>query len=184
MGIKEDKAVVRAQMRGFRISESESAEASTAIRDALTALACWKSAGTVLLFAPLPDEPDTLVLPWEGKRYCFPRYHADRGYEAAEVVEPDELAPGKFGVLEPPPKALHIPPGEVDLVLVPGVAFDEECYRLGRGRGFYDRWLLALPGLKLGLGFDHQLVTRVPRETHDVQLDGVIIPSRCLGSLG
>ena len=183
MGIKEDKAVVREQMRGFRISESECAEASKAIRDALTPLACWKSAGTVLLFAPLPDEPDTIVLPREGKRFCFPRYNADRGYEATEVVEADELVPGKFGVLEPPPKALHIPPEEVDLVLVPGMAFDEECYRLGRGRGFYDRWLLALPGLKLGLGFDHQLVTRVPRETHDVQLDGVIIPSRCLGSV-
>ena len=181
MGIKEDKAVVRAQMRGFRISESESAEASMIIRDALTALDCWKSAGTVLLYAPLPDVPDTLVLPWEGKRFCFPRHHADRGYEAAKVVEPDELAPGKFGVLEPPPKALHIPPEEVDLVSVPGMAFDEECFRLGRRRGLYDRWLLALPGLKLGLGFDHQLVTRVPRETHDVQLDGVIIPSRCLG---
>ena len=182
MGTKEEKAEVRAQMRGFRISESECAEASMIIRDALTALACWKSAGTVLLFAPLPDEPDTLVLPWEGKHFCFPRYHADRGYEAAEVDEADELVPGKFGVLEAPPKAHHIPPEEVDLVLVPGMAFDEECYRLGRGRGFYDRWLLALPGLKLGLGFDHQLIDRVPREAHDVKLDGVIIPSRCLGA--
>ena len=182
MGTKEEKAVVRAQMRGFRISESESAEASMIIRDALTALDCWKSAGTVLLFAPLPDEPDTFVLPRDGKRFCVPRYHADRGYEAAEVGEADELVPGKFGVLEPPPKAHHIPPGEVDLGLVPGVAFDEECYRLGRGRGFYDRWLLALPGLKLGLGFDHQLIDRVPREAHDVKLDGVIIPSRCLGA--
>ena len=183
MGTREDKAVVREQMRGFRISESECMESSMAIRDTLTELACWETADTVLLFAPLPDEPDTLVLPWEGKCFCFPRYNADRGYEATEVVEADELVPGKFGVLEPPPKALHIPPEEVDLVLVPGMAFDEECYRLGRGRGFYDRWLLALPGLKLGLGFDHQLVTRVPRETHDVQLDGVIIPSRCLGSV-
>ena len=183
MGIKEDKAVVREQMRGFRISESECAEASTAIRDALTALACWKSAGTVLLFAPLPDEPDTFVLPRDGKRFCYPRYHADRGYEAALADVPDELLPGKFGVLEPTPEALEVLASEVDLVLVPGMAFDEECYRLGRGRGFYDRWLLALPGLKIGLGFDHQLIDRVPREAHDVKLDGVIIPSRCLGAV-
>ena len=65
MGAKEEKAEARAQMRGFRISESESAEASMAIRDTLTELACWETADTVLLFAPLPDEPDTLVLPWE-----------------------------------------------------------------------------------------------------------------------
>ena len=177
MGTKEEKAEARAQMRGFRISESENAEASMAIRDTLTELACWETADTVLLFAPLPDEPDTLVLPWEGKRFCFPRYNADQGYEAAEVAEADELVPGKFGVLEPPPKALHIPPEEVDLALVPGMAFDEECYRLGRGRGFYDRWLPALSGLKLGLGFAHQLIRLVPREPHDVQLQGVIMPS-------
>ncbi len=180
MGIKEEKVAVRAQMRGFRISENECAEASMIIRDVLTALDCWKSAGTVLLFAPLPDEPDTLVLPWEGKRFCYPRYHADRGYEAALADIPDQLLPGKFGVLEPPPEAMQIPASEVDLVLVPGMAFDEECYRLGRGRGFYDRWLLALPGLKLGLGFDHQLIRHVPREPHDVQLQGVVIP---LGSI-
>ena len=177
MGIKEDKAVVRAQMRGFRISESEYAEASTAIRDTLTALTCWKTADTVLLFAPLPDEPDTFVLPRDGKRFCYPRYHADRDYEAALANVPDDLLPGKFGVLEPPPKALQIPASEIDLVVVPGLAFDKKCYRLGRGRGFYDRWLPALSGLKLGLGFDHQLIDRVPRETHDVQLDNVITPS-------
>ena len=182
MGTKEEKAEARAQMRGFRISESENAEASMAIRDTLTELAYWETADTVLLFAPLPDEPDTLVLPWEGKRFCFPRYNADQGYEAAEVVEADELVPGKFGVLEPPPKALHIPPEEVDLVLVPGMAFDEECYRLGRGRGFYDRWLPALSGLKLGLGFAHQLIRLVPREPHDVQLQGVIMPSGSIWS--
>ena len=55
MRTEEEKGEVRAQMHGFRISESECAEASMIIRDALTALACWKSAGTVLLFAPLPD---------------------------------------------------------------------------------------------------------------------------------
>ena len=177
MGIKEDKAIVREQMCGFRISESEYAVASTAIRDAVTALTCWKTADTVLLFAPLPGEPDTFVLPRDRKRFCYPRYHTDRGYEAALANVPDELVPGKFGILEPPPEAREIPARELDLVVVPGMAFDKECYRLGRGRGFYDRWLPALSGLKLGLGFDHQLIDHVPRETRDAQLDAVITPS-------
>ena len=181
MGTKKDKVTVRERMRGFRNSESERAEASMIIRDALTALACWKSASTVLLFAPLPDEPDTFFLPLEGKHVCYPRYHVDRGYEAALVNASDELFPGMFGVLEPRPEARKIPAMELDLVLVPGMAFDEECYRLGRGRGFYDRWLPVLSGLKYGLGFDHQLIPSVPRETHDAKLDGVIIPSRSIG---
>ena len=105
-------------------------------------------------------------------------YHVDRGYEVALVNASNELFPGKFGVLEPRPEARKIPAMELDLVLVPGVAFDEECYRLGRGRGFYDRWLPVLSGIKCGLGFDHQLVPSVPREAHDAKLDGVITPSR------
>ena len=118
MATKEDKVAVRARMREFRISQSECAEASINIRDALTALTCWKSAGTVLLFASLPDEPDTFVLPREGKRFCYPRYHADRGYEAALTNVPDELFPGMFGVLEPSPEARKIPAMELDLVLL------------------------------------------------------------------
>ncbi len=169
-------------MRGFRISENECAEASMIIRDVLTALDCWKSSDTVLLFAPLPDEPDTFVMPRDGKCFCYPRYNADRGYEPAQADVLDELLPGKFGVLEPSPEATHIPVSETDLVLVPGMAFDEECYRLGRGAGFYDSWLPTLSGLKLGLAFDHQLIECVPREVHDVKLDGVVIPSRCLGA--
>ena len=178
MGTKIDKVTVREQMRGFRISKSERAKASMIIRDALTTFPCWKSARTILLYAPLPDEPDTFVLPGKGKRFCYPRYHVDRGYEAALVNASNELFPGMFGVLEPRPEARRIPAMKLDLVLVPGVAFDEECYRLGRGRGFYDRWLPVLSGLKYGLGFDHQLIPSVPRETHDAKLDGVIIPSR------
>jgi 5-formyltetrahydrofolate cyclo-ligase len=98
------------------------------------------------------------------------------------VDDPGDLMPGKFGVLEPVAEAPEVPPEGVDLIVVPGLAFDKECYRLGHGRGFYDQWLLALPGMKIGVGFDHQLLDLVPREPHDVQLDGVIVPSRCVGA--
>jgi len=62
-------------------------------------------------------------------------------------------------------------------VIVPGLAFGKDCYRLGRGRGFYDRWLTELAGHKIGVGYDHQLIETVPREEHDVQLGGVATPS-------
>ena len=181
MGIKEEKAAVRAEMGLFRIRPEERMEVSEAIRDRLIAIESWRAARTVLLYAPLPDEPDMFILPRGDKRFCYPRYHTDRGYGSARVDDPAELTPGKFGVLEPDSSIPEMPASEVDLILLPGVAFDQDCYRLGRGRGFYDRWLLTLPGGKIGVGFDHQLLDRVPREPHDVKLDGVIVPSRFVG---
>ncbi len=181
MGIKEEKSTIRAKLGLFRIRPEERMEVSEAIRDRLIAIESWRSAQTVLIYASLPDEPDLFILPRGDKRFCYPRYHADRGYESARVDDPAELTPGKFGVLEPDSRIPEIPADEVDLILLPGVAFDQECYRLGRGRGFYDQWLLTLPGSKIGVGFDHQLLDRVPREPHDVQLDGVIVPSRSMG---
>lgn len=183
MGIAEAKAALRAKMSAFRNRPEERSAASEDIRDRLVGLDSWRSARTVLLYAPLPDEPNVFLLPRDGKSFCYPRYHADRGYEAAQVDDPAELAPGKFGILEPLPESPGVSPGEVDLIVLPGVAFDEECFRLGRGRGFYDRWLLALSGLKVGVGFDHQLIEQVPRELHDVQLDGVLVPSRRVGQI-
>jgi 5-formyltetrahydrofolate cyclo-ligase len=182
MGIKEGKAAVRAKMSRFRIRPGARATDSATICDRLAALTCWHDSDTVLLFAPLQDEPDVFLLPQNGKRFCYPRYNPDRGYEAAASV-PNELSPGKFGILEPPVGADEVSADEVDLVLVPGLAFDEKCYRLGRGRGFYDQWLLNLSGVKIGVGFDHQLIDYVPREAHDVKLNGVIVPSRSIGAM-
>lgn len=178
MDIKAEKAAVRAEMSAFRIRPEERATASAAVCEWLRAREDWHAADTLLLYAPLPDELDVMPLMDAGKRFCFPRYQADRVYAAAWVKDAAALVPGQFGILEPPPDAPEIPPDEVELVIVPGLAFGADCHRLGRGRGFYDRWLTVLGGRKIGVGFDHQLIDTVPRESHDVQLHGVATPSR------
>lgn len=63
---------------------------------------------------------------------------------------------------------------EPDVVLVPGLAFDKECNRLGRGRGYYDRYLSHYKGLKIGVFFERQLVEKVPTEENDIKLDLII----------
>ncbi len=183
MGIKDEKSAVRAEMSAFRIRPEERTAASAAVCERLRACDEWQAAGTVLLYAPLPDELDVLPLMTGNKRFCFPRYQADRVYAAAWVESRETLMPGKFGILEPPAESLEIPPNEVNLVIVPGLAFGMDCHRLGRGRGFYDRWLTELAGQKIGVGYDHQLIETVPREEHDAQLDSVATPSRwvCAG---
>ena len=173
----EEKVKVRAEISAIRIRPEEREKASSAIYDRIKSLEAWQDAQTVLLFASLPDEPDVMRLFERSKRVCFPRFKADRGYESAIVESIQDLVVGKFGIQEPPAEADEVNASDIDITLVPGLAFDETCNRLGRGRGFYDRWLPQISGIKIGIGFDHQLIESVPTETHDHQLEMVVLPS-------
>ena len=74
---------------------------------------------------------------------------------------------------------------EIDLVLVPGLAFSRKGARLGQGRGYYDRFLSKLNGTTtLGVGFDWQLLEDIPEELHDIRLDGLVTESQLLWPLG
>ena len=82
----------------------------------------------------------------------------------------------KFGIAEPEPGARTCPPGEIDLVVVPGVAFTAGGVRLGRGKGYYDRYLsqAEFRGVTVGVCYAHQLVGELPSEPHDVAVDCVV----------
>tara|TARA_B100000959_G_C14793991_1_gene546791 strand:- start:21 stop:566 length:546 start_codon:yes stop_codon:yes gene_type:complete len=177
MGLREEKGRIRAELSAIRIRPEERERASSLICDRIRSLEVWKDAKTVLLFAPLPDEPDILELVDCSKIICFPRYKSDRAYESAVINDLMDLVTGKFGIREPSVECPNTKAGDIDLTVIPGVAFDRYCNRLGRGRGFYDRWLLQLAGWKIGVGYDHQLVHAIPTEPHDVQLDMVAAPS-------
>ena len=92
--------------------------------------------------------------------------------------EEDELIKESFGTMAPSETAaVHSP----DVVLAPLLGFDEDCYRLGYGGGFYDRSLQALrqekPVIAVGLAYDEQKLDSVPRDVHDIQLNGIVTPS-------
>ena len=178
MAVNEEKIKVRAEISAIRIRPEEREEASLAICNRIKALEVWRGAKTVLLYAPLQDEPDVARLFVSSKTVCFPRFKSERGYELAATECIEDLVAGKFGIQEPPPEAKEIRASDIDIALVSGLAFDEACNRLGRGRGFYDRWLPQISGIKIGVGFDHQLIKAVPTESHDHQLDMIVTPSR------
>ncbi len=94
-----------------------------------------------------------------------------------------ELAPGTFGILEPKQEFVR-PVGldEVDVIFVPGIVWDREGYRLGWGRGYFDRAIKKLPPhvRSAGLAFNLQLITRVPRDQFDVPVDMVVTESRVI----
>ncbi|HTD66253.1 MAG TPA: 5-formyltetrahydrofolate cyclo-ligase [Candidatus Limnocylindria bacterium] len=141
----------------------------------------WRSATSVLLFAPLADEPDITPLLEEKSPGIigFPRFNPKTGsYEACSIRTHAELVSGRFGVLEPGAGCPVVSLNQLDLALVPGVAFDLAGRRLGRGKGFYDRLLAEVRGHKCGVAFDAQIVSAVPEEPHDMRVDSILTPSR------
>jgi 5-formyltetrahydrofolate cyclo-ligase len=145
-----------------------------------------QSAHTILFFAPLPDELDVWPLLeklLKTKKVCaLPAFDAEtQFYSARRVTDLEtDIFTGKFGVSEPLPGCEVIPLDRFDLVLVPGVAFDLDGNRLGRGRGFYDRILAQASGVKCGVAYDFQLVDDIPTESHDSKVNFIFTPSRCV----
>lgn len=157
-------------MRALVRSIPEKATASQRIRQHLRSSTVWKSAAVVFGFAPLPGEPDWLGedLPAD-KRVAYPRI-AEDGMLVFLFASSFEI--GVCGAKEPVGGTAASAP---DLVLVPGLAFDLAGVRLGRGKGFYDRWLGANPAAKsLGVCFKCQLLENLPAEPHDVRVDAIL----------
>jgi 5-formyltetrahydrofolate cyclo-ligase len=144
----------------------------------------WRDAKTVLLFAPMPGEPDIWPLLEEalrhGKSVALPRYErASNRYLACSVAELErDVAPGYYGIREPAPHCPELTSNRLDLILAPGVAFDQQGGRLGRGRGYYDRMLAVMRGIRCGVAFDQQIVPEVPLASHDARMNHVVTPTR------
>jgi len=183
---REAKAALRARVRTelARITPAERQTASTQACALLKSQTCWRESRSILFYAPRPDELDLWPLLAEaiaaGKTVALPRFApAGNNYAAARVINLEsDLATGKFGLREPRSSCVEIPLNRLDLVLVPGVAFDLDGCRLGRGKGFYDAMLGARRGLSCGAAFDQQIVSRLPTEPHDVILTCILTPTR------
>jgi 5-formyltetrahydrofolate cyclo-ligase len=173
---------IRAQLLKLSVAVRDAASASLCAR--LRELNMWRDVRSVLLFAPLPEEPDIWPLLSEaiaaGKTVALPAFVPGTSlYTARQIIEPArDLVPGKFGIREPAASCPEVALNRLDLALVPGVAFDVSGGRLGRGKGFYDRLLPAVNGLKCGVAFDEQIVDAVPVGPMDVRLNCIVTPTR------
>jgi 5-formyltetrahydrofolate cyclo-ligase len=183
------KAELRREVRArvARLTPGQRAEASEAFLRRMRAWSVWREASTLLLTWSLPDELSATgliaVALAERRRVALPGFDPATGhYVACEINHhEDDLVAGKFGIREPHPDLLKVSLTELDLVIVPGVAFDAAGNRLGRGKGFYDRLLAEATCADFcGIGFDDQIVPGVPVEPHDVQLHYLLTPSRVL----
>lgn len=135
-------------------------------------------AHTVLLYSALPDEVPTQPLlsrlATEGKTVLLPRVVNDTDMELRRYTGLQDLEQGAFGIMEPTGE-LFTDYDDIDVAVIPGMAFDREGHRLGRGKGYYDRFLTQLPHTyKIGICFPFQLVDHVPTDAHDILMNEVI----------
>jgi 5-formyltetrahydrofolate cyclo-ligase len=180
------KRALRNQMRKLlgQMSPGARAEGSTQVCSKLKQQTAWREAELILFFAPLREEVDVWPLLvsalTSSRKAALPRFDAACNSYVPCLIEDltQDLVSGKFGIREPAPHCATIPAGSVDLILIPAAAFDLRGYRLGRGRGFYDRLLASVGGKKWGVAFDEQVVSTVPDEPHDVPLDCLVTPTR------
>jgi 5-formyltetrahydrofolate cyclo-ligase len=136
----------------------------------IAAMRQWAGARTVGLYAAQASEPDLSgLLDLPGKTFCFPRVIGE-GMEFRQCQSMELL-------LEPDPgRCPMVSPSEIDLLLIPGLAFTRSGGRLGRGGGFYDRFLIGTHpcAIKMGVCFHVQLAEALPLEAHDHEVDWVV----------
>lgn len=167
------------------MSDDFRAEASLVICGFAAQLPSFRAGKTLALFSPLPTEPDIHPLieeAWaQGKQVALPRLLTEETGTRLEwhavTAWKDVIEPGPFGLREPDPVRCPLVKTEsLSCVFVPGLAFDERGLRLGRGGGFYDRFLSAVPATlpRFGIMFTNQRVISLPREPHDQALPAII----------
>ena len=182
----EQKSALRRRMRDKlrAMTDSQRDDASIRARALLEAQAVWRRAGSVLFFAPLREELDIWALAEKallsGKTVGLPRFEGKRNsYAACEIRDLNtDLSPGRFGIREAGASCGELSLNRLDLILVPGVAFDSQGRRLGRGNGFYDQLLTAVRGTTCGVAFDEQIEREIPVEPHDIFVDCILTPTR------
>jgi len=141
-----------------------------------------QKAQSILFYASMPGEVDTLLMIekaiLKGKRVALPIVEKNKGKLIPTLISSmEDVHRGTYGIAEPllsPDKELSLK--DLDAVVVPGLAFDKYHNRLGRGAGYYDRFLSTLPKTvtTVGLAFDFQLTESLPTEAHDVRLQQII----------
>lgn len=182
--IRSEKAELRRRCREIRqqMSPEKVKTSSETVCHHLSHWPIFQAASTVLSFLAFRNEIDLSPLfeRWPDKRWSVPRVVEDTGarpYLALHTYDPEHLVRHRFGMLEPHPSLPRVAPAEVEVVLVPGVAFDQRGGRLGFGGGFYDHLLpLASQAICVGVTYDELVLDEVPMQPWDYRVGWLATP--------
>src|SRR5215218_6688898 len=175
-----DKSSLRSIAMSHRDALDDRERRSAQISALVVASPCYAAARAIHCYLPMRSEVDTRPLIADalahGKRVAVPivvRKAAELAHAWLDSLAADTLTPGAFGTFNPRdlrPAA----PGDWELVIVPLLAFDRRGYRLGYGKGYYDRLLAGSPVTSIGVAFAAQEIDMLPAEAHDIALDWIV----------
>ena len=150
-------------------------ELSKKICDRVVQTEAFQKASCVALYYAMDDEVCTsgIIDEWHKKKTIALPVTSGENINFYEYTKNKDLTKGAFGIPEPVSGKI-IPCESIDLFIVPGIAFDSSCSRLGRGKGYYDRYLSDVKKPIIGICFDFQLIDSVPTEKHDMKMTMVI----------
>jgi len=193
-GLDSEKKAARAKLRTLRrgISSDELKALSSQICDRLLALPGWQSARSVMVYSPMLGELDITPLAAKaleaGKIVCVPR--TDWAGGILQPVRISDWKQANAGPRHPDRPKVPVPletcspvdPTTLDLIIVPGLGYDEAGNRLGRGAGFYDRFLLenSLGARAIGLAPDRMILQRIPAGAMDAPVSTIVTESRVI----
>lgn len=176
--VKDAKRALRAKYKSLRaeITSQDKKALDEKICAATVALASFRYANTVLMYAPTESEIDVMPIARYalecGKKVAFPRCNVDEHtMDFKYVASLDELTVGEYSIREPLQSAESVTDFSHSICIVPGLVFDRAGYRVGYGKGYYDRFLSGYRETKLGLVYSDYILECVPRGRFDRHVD-------------
>lgn len=169
-------------MRAARraLSDGQQQEAAQAVLAHLRAHERYRRAKCVMAYmacrGELSLEPVIADVLAAGKTLLLPRCEAEGVMTARRIAHMGQLETGAYGLMEPSRDCCVTPPEEIDLILVPGTAFDRMGGRVGQGRGYYDRFLAQSCAWRIGVCHAFALLENVPSQAHDARMDELMTP--------
>jgi len=182
------KDEVRKKLINLRknLSKEEVLEKSCKIRDRLFKMKDFKQASTILFYVSYNNE----VYTHDMIKFCISNKKnvvvpiADKKNNKlilSKLENWDDLSIGSYNILEPKKEKMkEISVDEIDLIIVPGVGFDEKGHRIGHGKGYYDSLLKNVKSPTIGLAFEFQIIKNIPFEKHDVPVDKIVTEKRII----
>jgi 5-formyltetrahydrofolate cyclo-ligase len=162
------------------ISEAQKQEEANAVFSKIETLPEFKAAKSILLYWSTPDELPTheAIEKWSGEKQIILPTVVGNDLVLKSYSSGGTMKQGALGIWEPDSSENYT--GNIDLVIVPGVAFDSKKKRLGRGKGFYDRFFKNNSSIKIGVGLDFQFLAEVPSTKLDIRMNKVITNSHTI----
>ncbi|MCP5468684.1 MAG: 5-formyltetrahydrofolate cyclo-ligase [Deltaproteobacteria bacterium] len=171
---------MRLQLRSYDLNELKAF--SKLAQEHLIHNKDFKDANSIGLYSSFDKEVETGLifsdLIKRKKNIFFPKVQKKNRLIWSKVDGPNDLEHGYLGILEPKSNLQIFDIDLIDLLVVPGLAFDIQGRRLGKGMGFYDRSLKNYSGIRIALAYDFQIIAEVPSHSHDEKVDIIITPTR------